>query len=606
MADHFLMKSSVPVEECISFGTGTVLENHAALREVLLSRVGPEAAELFAEPFVSRDKAGSQFNIAWHSVHPGADRALADLDPVQRRAAEDRLHRLVPKIEALAEDPALAPMIRGALSLASPQDIRVVNGHPVLVNWGVWNRTPTEALAAFMRKDAEAVVPQGATAPIAAAAVGAGAAPGAMAGASQAAAMPAAGGGGLSGGGLPPVGMAAGGVDGGPSRLHPVAWVPLAVLLGLALVTLIWILWPGTRVFPAASLVDAGAVSDAQAAEVAALRDRRDALRAALEGAQCRADGALVLPGNLTPEGLPVLPEGAVQPEAPVEAAPDAPVAPRPDRVEVPVDPTNPVDTGSLLESIEARTVLIVAAGAGGMSTGSGFVVGPGLIVTNQHVIEGAAPQQIYVTNAALGRAIPAQLLKQAGPFETTGADFALLQIADTSLPAFALADPAGSMKLHHVVTAGFPGDVMETDQDFQALMQGDLAAMPDLVVVDGTVNAEQQMMEGVEVLVHSAPLAQGNSGGPLVDFCGRVVGVNTFVRQGPLRTLNFALAAGDLAEFLAGTPAAVTPDSADCSPRVAYDGAAAPTAPAGDVAAMPEAAAADAAETAPAAPEGE
>jgi hypothetical protein len=62
--------------------------------------------------------------------------------------------------------------------------------------------------------------------------------------------------------------------------LHPVAWVPLAVLLGLALVTLIWILWPGTRIFPEASLVDEAAILDAQATEAAALRDRRDALRA--------------------------------------------------------------------------------------------------------------------------------------------------------------------------------------------------------------------------------------------------------------------------------------------------------------------------------------
>jgi hypothetical protein len=600
MADHFLMKSSVPVQDCLSMGSGTVLENHAALREALLSRIGPEAADLFAEPFVSRDKAKSQFNIAWHTVHPGADRALADLDPVQRRAPEDRLHRLVPKIEALADDPALAPMIRGVLSLASPQDIRVVNGHPVLVNWGVLNRTPTEALAAFMRRDASTVV---ASAPVEVVA-GAGLAAATMAG-GVAAAEPVRAGGNAGGIDVPPSRGAAGAAPEGPSRLHPVAWVPLAVLLGLALVTLIWILWPGTRIFPAASLFDEAEILDAQATEAAALRDRRDALRAALEGAQCRADGALVLPGNLTPEGLPVLPEGAVQPAAPAEAAPDAPVAPRPERVEVPVDPADPADTGSLLQAIEARTVLVVASSGDGLSTGSGFVVGPGLIVTNQHVIEGAGPEQIFVTNATLGRAVSAQLLKQAGPFETTGADFALLQIAETSLPAFALADPTESMKLHHVVTAGFPGDVMETDQEFQALMQGDLAAMPDLVVVDGTVNAEQQMMDGVDVLVHSAPLAQGNSGGPLVDFCGRVVGVNTFVRQGPLRTLNFALAARDLGEFLAGTPAAVTPDQTDCSPRVAYGGAATPAAP--EAAAEPAAAdAAAPAETAPSVTDGE
>jgi S1-C subfamily serine protease len=48
--------------------------------------------------------------------------------------------------------------------------------------------------------------------------------------------------------------------------------------------------------------------------------------------------------------------------------------------------------------------------------------------------------------------------------------------------------------------------------------------------------------------------MSQGNSGGPLVDMCGRVIGVNTFVRQGNLRNLNFALSTDGLIRFLAGT----------------------------------------------------
>lgn len=579
MAEFFVSKSTVPLEDCLPFGATTLLDSYANLQDVLVARLGAEAADLFAEPFVSRDKSGKQITIAWHSVHPGTDQALADSDPALRRGVEDRLHRLIPRIEGLAADPSLAPMIRAALSLSGPKDIRVINGVPVLVNWGMRNRAPTEALAAYMRGDATA-----SSAPLAAAGVAATAAAMAPTATDAASAAPPAA-------AVPPPAYAPPPSDAAASRLHPAAWVPLAVLLGLAVATLVWLLLPGTRIFPAVALIDENALNDARAAEEAGLRDRRDALAEALAGQQCRADGTLVLPGNLTPEGLPVLPEGAVRPDGPIEASPDAALAPPPERVEVPVDPANPSETGSLLAAIEASTVLVVAASPAGMSTGSGFVVGPGLIVTNHHVIEGAGPDGIHVTNAALGKAVPARLLKQSGPLEQVGADFALLQITETALPSFTLADPATSMKLHHVITAGFPGDVMETDSAYQALMQGELTAMPNLVVVDGTVNAEQEMMPNVDVLVHSAPLAKGNSGGPLVDFCGRVVGVNTFVRQGPLRTLNFALAADDLAAFLADTPAAQTADRASCAPSVAYAGSVSPpSAPPAADAGSPEA----------------
>jgi S1-C subfamily serine protease len=165
-------------------------------------------------------------------------------------------------------------------------------------------------------------------------------------------------------------------------------------------------------------------------------------------------------------------------------------------------------------------------------------------------------------------------VIRAVGPLEREGADFALLRIAATDLPAYELLLPDNSLKLTNVVAAGFPGDVLQTDPRFSALLRGDGAAVPDLTVTQGAISTEQSLSPGTNVLGHSAPISQGNSGGPLVDMCGRVVGVNTFVRQGPMRNMNFALSAGDLVAFLADTPAQGQIVSSACVPMVLRAGA--------------------------------
>jgi len=136
-------------------------------------------------------------------------------------------------------------------------------------------------------------------------------------------------------------------------------------------------------------------------------------------------------------------------------------------------------------------------------------------------------------------------------------------------LSAFTVHRPAGSLKLSNVIAAGYPGDVLALDADFEALISGDAGAMPDLTVTDGTINTEQQIGPQTHVLMHSAPLSGGNSGGPLVDMCGRVVGVNTFVRQGPMQNRGFALNSSDLLSFLDGTDAAPSVVTDACAPVI-------------------------------------
>jgi S1-C subfamily serine protease len=346
--------------------------------------------------------------------------------------------------------------------------------------------------------------------------------------------------------------------------------LPLLLLLLLFGMILIWLLLPGTRLFQP---VQVSIVDDNEAIVITeevnrGLRKRLATLQAAVEGAQCKADGTLLVPGGVTIEGLLPPTEG----EAPgkrTEAAPESVLTPDPSRVAVTegTDAAEITQT-NLLRLLEERTVLIIATNNGQVSgSGSGFFVGPDKILTNFHVIQGA--NNIYVTNHSLGKIRDAEILKTMGPFGQTGGDFALLKVANMNHSYYSVLQSEAPLKLKSVIAAGYPGDVLATDSQFADLRAGNENAVPDLTVTDGVVNTEQDVLQTTRVVVHSAPISQGNSGGPLVDMCGRVVGVNTFVRQGNMRNLNFALATSGFLDFLRDTGTQPTVVSEACQPQI-------------------------------------
>ena len=549
MAEFFLSKIRVASQDFVEAGGRPVLERHQELRALLSERAGPEVAALFAEPLISRGNDAAPPTVSWYGDQEGDAQPLASLPVGERDRIETYLGEHLRPLRALADDPDSADLALGALSVYGRDDVLVQNGRPVIVNWGLlpdgnganaatrpshYNATLGKYLPLSGAQTAAAPATAPTTPTIAATA--------------------------------PAIAPAA-----PPSRaaISPLAWVPLLVLLLISGAVLAWLLTPGTRLFnaenPPPVITDAQTLKAAEALNVS-LRARRDALETALAGAVCRADGVLLLPDGRSPEGLLPPPLG-VKPAQKAEAAPDALLPSPPARVLVPGENGET----SLLAVIEASTVLVLVATPDGVTTGSGFVVGPGLVVTNFHVIEQAMQEggQIFVTSAALGKPRVASVEKTQGPFTRTGGDFALLRIEDTELPAFALHVPSGSLKLTNVIAAGFPGDVLAMDTSFAALKNGDAGAVPDLTVTDGTINTEQQMAPNTRLLMHSAPLSGGNSGGPLVDMCGRVVGMNTLVRKGPLQNRGFAQSAGDLAAFLTGTPASPSVITESCAPVV-------------------------------------
>ena len=645
MANHFLIKTQISLDNCLRLDDTLMLEKHEELRTILRDRLGGPAAGLFAEPLLSRGNDSAPASVSWYGEHEGNPRPLSALPMAARGAVETYLSDTLGPMRALLDDLEVGPLLGAALWQMESSDVMVVGGRPVLINWGMRPArlgSDTFALSAHYGatlgrylplatppglKTAEGVssgtappgaVPSGAA--IAGAAVASGAAGTTDVGQSvetvggtetqpviaTAAPNAVAEGAGVAGAATPSPGYQ------GP--LPKVAWVPLVVLLALALSVLVWLLVPGTRLFPNAG--PAPVVRDAAALALAEqvnrdLAVRRDLLETALSGSVCLADGTLVTPEGRTPQGL--LPPARHAPgidlvpgDAPgdqTQAAPDSILPTNPDRVVIP-DPTVAADPGAgtselstviLRNAIERRTVLVLAINGSLVGHGTGFVVGPGLIITNYHVISDVARgATIFVAHKSLAEPAPAQVLKTLGPLDMSGGDFALLQIADTSLPAYPIHMASETLKLTNVIAAGFPGDVLETDSAFAALQRGDPSAMPGLTLNDGTISTEQALSPSTNVLVHSAPISYGNSGGPLVDFCGRVIGVNTFVKAGDLRTLNFALSSADIKAFLSGTPASPNVVSDRCVPQVtrpapppaalpSEEGAPAPVSPSND-----------------------
>ena len=61
-----------------------------------------------------------------------------------------------------------------------------------------------------------------------------------------------------------------------------------------------------------------------------------------------------------------------------------------------------------------------------------------------------------------------------------------------------------------------------------------------------GMISAEPRIIDGVKYVQHSAPISQGNSGGPLISSYGEVIGINTWtIRES--QNLNFAIHLSEL-----------------------------------------------------------
>jgi S1-C subfamily serine protease len=193
-----------------------------------------------------------------------------------------------------------------------------------------------------------------------------------------------------------------------------------------------------------------------------------------------------------------------------------------------PDEPEGPqkLNAPQLVKKSRPSTVKLFGKIADGTVAGTGVVIDAkrALVLTNAHVVQGTTGLKAQVND--MPEEYTARVLASA-PCD----DLAVVELTTppSGLKAMPLGNSAKVKPGQHVTTLGYPGTFEETE----------VAGSSKLVFADGRVSTPQTSAEipGLgeypSLIQHTATVNPGNSGGPLVDDFGRLLGVNTLGNSG-------------------------------------------------------------------------
>jgi V8-like Glu-specific endopeptidase len=225
---------------------------------------------------------------------------------------------------------------------------------------------------------------------------------------------------------------------------------------------------------------------------------------------------------------------------APV-VAPAAPVA-----IARPIERPSPAAAPavSLLEDVVSAAVPAVVSIETRGSRGSGFFVSPGVIITNNHVLDGNTSVTVRLST---GRAVPGRVGRTSSE-----ADLAIVRVDNP---------PAAQT----VLQLGSAADVRVGQEAIAiGLAMGEFQG----TVTRGIISAVRRTgtNSNIVLLQTDAAINPGNSGGPLLDRRGRVIGITTLKVTGGADSLGFAIAADHARAFLDGNNFRVPTVAADAA----------------------------------------
>lgn len=146
-------------------------------------------------------------------------------------------------------------------------------------------------------------------------------------------------------------------------------------------------------------------------------------------------------------------------------------------------------------------TVRVRSLGCGRVGTASAVAVGRRLLVTNRHVVAGADSIELNFWDGSRAQARPRTV--------AVADDLALVEVS-RRLPAVARIAPDDASKGAELFVVGFPNGGRQTVARGELIEYAPLERHPD----------------ASPVMRLSAPIAPGNSGGPVLDASGAVIGV--------------------------------------------------------------------------------
>ncbi|MDQ3816458.1 MAG: trypsin-like peptidase domain-containing protein [Acidobacteriota bacterium] len=193
------------------------------------------------------------------------------------------------------------------------------------------------------------------------------------------------------------------------------------------------------------------------------------------------------------------------------------------------ITPAAPTLTVEQLVQQSLPAVVTVQAGA---SSGSGFfITESGVVVTNRHVVEGAS--QVAVTTSK------GETLQSEALFVHPTKDLALIKLKAGTYPYLRLADPRYVNVGADVVAIGSPG------------LPGGSQLLVN-TVTKGIVSAFRKSDNFGLLIQTDVNINHGNSGGPLLNLRGEIIGVNTLAfREEGATGLNFSIFDSEVLDML-------------------------------------------------------
>jgi S1-C subfamily serine protease len=190
-------------------------------------------------------------------------------------------------------------------------------------------------------------------------------------------------------------------------------------------------------------------------------------------------------------------------------------------------------------------TITVESAGSGGFGPGSlsstgigsGFIFdADGLILTNNHVIKGSGAITVTLKD---GTEYPGSVVSADAVH-----DLAVVRVKATGLPTIAIGDASKLQVGQLVVAIGSPlGTFTET------VTSGILSATGRTIDVGSSTSRQTTHMTGL--LQTDAAINEGNSGGPLLDANGTVIGLDVAVATSA-QGIGFAVPISDAATIMA------------------------------------------------------
>jgi len=186
----------------------------------------------------------------------------------------------------------------------------------------------------------------------------------------------------------------------------------------------------------------------------------------------------------------------------------------------------------NLVKRVKPAVVAIATYDANGeaLMTGSGFFLRPGQVVTNLHVIRGAVRAEIK-TLEGKGKIFPVNgtlAVDEEGDLALLSVEMPVERVARSTELAKDLPDEGET-----IFVIGNP-----------LKLEGSVS--------DGIVSAVREVPNSYRIIQITAPISHGNSGSPVFNLKGQVLGVVT-VKVTNGQNINLAIAAARVAELTAG-----------------------------------------------------